>query len=342
MRQVITADGFPHGTNRGYELHCGCDPCRDARRSYTKRLTLSRTRGALADGQHVDASAARAHLAELRRQVPLASNYTLRRVTGLSQGTIERLIDGSATRIAVRSARRLLDTSVEDVRAAAFCVDPTDTWNKVRQLQAAGYPVRWQSEQINVARAALVGGDGRELITAKVAEAVADLHRRVGLRLATPATTGVNQRIITRVRIEARKLGYYPPGCYDDNGDLDPRSIPDHPWSMADERAGQCLAILRDILDGELSHADIAVRYGVSDRKVGRVAGAVGVVHTNPEREQAETTARAVLDAYDHTDLDPVHAALRLHLFTSGYAIPSDHPGLLAYQAETDSLGVAA
>lgn len=30
MRQAVTREGFPHGTNSGYTQGCGCDKCRDA------------------------------------------------------------------------------------------------------------------------------------------------------------------------------------------------------------------------------------------------------------------------------------------------------------------------
>lgn len=321
-----------------------------------------------------DAAAAARHARRLLTEVPAASDAALARVAGVSESTVT-LLRAPGHRPSPRTAAAVLGVTPTALAAARGLAPADRAVHLVRTMQAAGWSVAWQGRQLGsdflpnmLVRHAR--GAQRWVHATRLA-AVEALASQVGDREATPGD-GVTTRSIGHAKACARRDGWYPPGCYRDDGTLDPRAVPvardsrgrvvsGHGWVLADEEAALTLDVLRASVGLDPATSTVlARRLGTNPRRVQRVRARVGLTYDCTANTHLRVTAGAhtaaaavqvVLDGYDDGGLDPVHACYRLfwlnpdpdrygHLLT--WRVPRDHPGRVAYDAETRAHGRVA
>lgn len=163
-----------HGTHVKYVIdRCKCDPCREANNRY------ERGRRSRIEPPYVSATAARAHVLELR-----AAGVGLKTVAeqaGVSHGALSKLIYGQQGRAPSKRIRRTTHERILAVTPAAARgtakVDATTTKAQLADMIAAGIP------KSTIAAALGAKGPGlqvanRPQVAAKTARKVAELHTR--------------------------------------------------------------------------------------------------------------------------------------------------------------------
>lgn len=190
----------------------------------------------------------------------------------------------------------------------------------IGQLRALGYPTQWVDAQ-------------REHLTVEA------LHARIGDTPADPARDGIDAETIDRTKVGAREDGYYPPICYDD-GVLNVRAIPDHPWSRADARVAKSFDLIDAIARGTMS-ASAMVRDGLAHdtTTVDRMRKRLGLryvydhrdgVRLRPECKARAAWIRSMIEDYNDGVRGPVEVALTIG---SVDAVISSHPERIAWEA---------
>lgn len=340
-RQYVTRDPadptFPHGTPRGRRRGCTCDACRRAMYRSDTQNSLARMSGRTVDNAIVDGTRARAHLEGLLAGLPCVSNQAVGRAVGMTGAGVAYLRHNPKAQLRACNARALLGLTVESLMRQAGLVPCGPYARKVRQMQALGYPLVWQAGRLGyngrhgLAPRFLYTGDRVLGITRKVGDRVDALAAEIGNRPASTAD-GLTGYAIRRAKDAAAAWGAYPPAFYDEAGDLDVRSIPGHPWAVADDRAARRLDLARLLLTGKTA-PEVARLHGCTERSVVRMIGRLGVQLDNPGRQDMLADLEAVIDAYDEGEGDPVEIALRLGILAAEQ-IPRDHPGLQAWKAD--------
>lgn len=133
----------PHGTRTRY-LHgplgtdssngCRCAPCCHANTMYQKRR---RVRVAHHGPILVDPTEARNHIAWLRRNG--IGRKKIAQLAGVDRSTIGRLTDGGTDRIRVDVANRIINITLQHVRAHARWIPAEPTRRLIEALLAAGW-----------------------------------------------------------------------------------------------------------------------------------------------------------------------------------------------------------
>ena len=195
-----------------------------------------------------------------------------------------------------------------------------------------------------------------------VADDFARLLDRVRDTPADAARDGIAQRGLTRAKVDAKRLGYYPPNCYDDDGNLDYRSIPDHPWAGADDHAHDMLDAAHILIGrsederrerlaralGVLSSVELPTDDTVTDdtrdlftrletvrRRIHRLKDRFHCRDNDTDRAVGLAHLRAILDEWDTSGEDVLTFTLRHDLVRlNSQAVPRDHPGVKAWLAE--------
>lgn len=154
---------------------CRCDPCREANRAYARNRDRERRSWMgeeSPDHWHVDADAARAHLAWLREHG--IGLRTVEARTGLARHTLQQITSGESRRCLARTERLILGTGLFAALPGA-CIDGDDTRARIVDLLAAGWT------KVAIARA-ILGPQAKALqlrrdrVCARNAKAVAELH----------------------------------------------------------------------------------------------------------------------------------------------------------------------
>ena len=325
---------FPHGTALGRRRHCDCTPCRDAKYREDKRLHLQRlTTGSNRYASPEVTARVVAHLNHLN-SIPGVSLTMIGKWAGTSHSSAVRVM--ATGTVGPKLAKQFLSITPAFAAAHARAVPRDEVVLKVHQMQALGYPIAWQQTQIGRPRClyTLVNRTS-ETVEAPIAHDVFELAARIGDRPANPGD-GMTAAAINHAKGRARKAGYYPPACYNEDGTLDYRAIPDHPWSRADEQAHRKLDLLRALVkyDGFKDRPEIAAELGRTDREAERLVAQYRLTLSESRRKKRLAWLRGQFDRFDTDNVDPVLFALQIDLYEGTRTFPLDHPGVVAWREQ--------
>ncbi len=338
-----THPDFPHGEERGYRLgcrsvECGCAPA--SWRAGKIRRYRFETEGPIRTASPDLCQRAADHIDSVVAATPGLTIGAALKAAGAHRGGYRRAREG---RISKATAEKMLALPIGQAPAAFVPREKVSL--VIRQLQALGYPINWQEARVgrqirHIAHGKRPGGGMYEKVDATIANKVYELARQIGDREAS-AEDGLTQRQVTQAKTIARRAGFYPPICYDEDGTLDLRAIPGHPWHAADRVAEAHIDICRALVTrdeyGEYpTKKGIGRKLGVDPRQVERAAERIGLWMRDPAREQewARARTRGLLREYDDGILDPVHFCLLTGYFVGkGGAFHKDHPGVIEYLA---------
>jgi len=236
----VNDPAFPHGQPVGYSRGCNRECCMAAERRRDKERELERLRGIAAPNRTVPARmalAAKRHIDDLIENHHASANAIARHL-GIGSGAILRTQSGKSPTRTVYDA--IMSVKPGQVQRADR-VDAATTVLLSGQMQALGYPMSWQGEQCGVGGKTLIVILGKvrrgqqKWVEPRTADAIADLATRVAGRVANPLRDGIEPRDVNRAKSVAKRNGYYPPAAYNEDGTLDWRAIPDHPWTVINE-----------------------------------------------------------------------------------------------------------
>ena len=186
-RRRASMDGYvapdshrAHGTYVKYvQERCHCEPCKAANRDYERRRQAAIRNPDQVWAPYVPAGPARRHAQQLA-----AAGLGLKqlaRVSGVSHGTLTKLIYGDqvrgagpSKRIRQSTADRILAVTAAD-RAGGSRVAAESTWQLIEELVAAGYTKCWIAAQLGRRNSNLTRRGPQ--VTAATARLVGELHR---------------------------------------------------------------------------------------------------------------------------------------------------------------------
>lgn len=325
---------FPHGKAVGFHRGCPCDPCSLARYRQHKAAGVRRARvGIIKSARPETMTRVREHIAYLRREAA-ASADALDRAAGLARNTTHNLMSRPDRGLTVDNAHKVLALTPEHVRAHAAVADRGEVRRVIYSLSALGYPMAWQSKQVGHHLRHVLARGRSDTVARSIADAVNALAARVGDTPADPDRDGLTRSGIGKAKTTARQKGYYPPIYYNEDGTLDYRAIPDHPWSKNDDHAHAKITLLRLYLDRhrDLSNTQIACLAGKpDDREVNRLVERYGLYRDALDRPGRLAWLRDQLDRYDADTVDPVRFCCEIDLLDQ-FTFRPDHPGRVAWQ----------
>lgn len=331
---------FPHGKFTGYSRGCRKECCLRARRRREKELILGaapRTQGAPADR----VKQARLHIEALKSD-PSVGNGAIARAAKVGESTVNNIVRGRTA--SNQTVHRILKVTAASVSSHSRVVAAAPVLLKVRQMQALGYPVKWQEEQtglVGIIRCALSNQDAghQDTVEHKTAAAITALAERIGDRPADDSD-GIAKGPRAFVRGRARALGYYPPAFYNEDGTLDYRAIPDHPWAATEEWCHEHIERLNVIIKNpDLGDAQLA-RLGNPDgdlneneeRQYGRTLDRLQLRGSHEGSAQRRAELRLALIDFYAGEGDPLTFCLDTGLVApNAQPIAQDHPSLLAH-----------
>lgn len=181
----------PHGTHAKYAVErCRCDPCRAAQRTYNRNRLRAIARPDVVWCPYVDAGPAREHVAWLAGcGVGLK---TLARISGLSHGTLSKLVYGGpgdrppSRRVRPTTAQKILGV-MPNMATGAQKVPADPTWRLLDDLIGRG----WARAEL----ARRLGNQGpglqinRTTVRASTARAVERLHVELASVAVVPRKT---------------------------------------------------------------------------------------------------------------------------------------------------------
>ena len=300
---------FPHATARGAQRGCGCDPCLDAQRRANKLSKLRAHRGIPQYAPEPMFDRACEKVARLLTE-PGASCASISRAAGVSRSTIVRLRDRNGP---VLRTRALAVLNAPETIAEHSNMVPGDKFLlMVGQLRALGYPMRWMDEQTghgSGTTSTMFGSVRRGTYTCVSRSYYDDLRAladRIGDTPATPEVVGTNAAAVTATRRYAALDGYYPPVFYDEDGNVDHSSIPDHPITVANVAADDALTKALDYLR--------ALDLGSTERAADHLCGTTDVRVRNMRLSSVTRALERFLEHHKLRVSDPGHAARRRHM----------------------------
>lgn len=338
---------FPHATARGAARGCKCAPCRRARERQSKRNKHLRAQGLSSKvATKQDAMRARGYVRSLLHAVPGASLNSLAAASGLSRSTLARLME---LKVSPGTCERVLRLAVADVIPHVAWHPADRVYTQLRRLQAAGFSVLWLCRQSGNKTLPTVMAryeNGRQTsVSADVALLVQGFVDQYGWRDAT-VEDGLSIRTITWMQRRARSEGFYPPYCYDEDGNLQLRWLPGHPWAEIDDDCSREIEVMRLLLSATASR-EIERQYPTfQQRRIERIKSRLGlrmeatpgefqVYRVHPDCADVAERIRQVIADYDEHGLDPVRACLMLGTRRAGSGnAPADHPEVAAWLSE--------
>lgn len=344
---------FPHGEVKGRSRGCICDPCMNADRNRAKKGHLDRARGIrFRSNEDLDKRTI-AHIDDLMK-TPGVTLTDIARAAGVAKTTVGRLYTLRG-RTSVPTATKILAVTRDQIDSN-FHVDPTRYLKMIHGMQALGYSLQWQSRQSghyvhNVVH--YIESGARTHIERPIAEAIEALASRVGDRVATVAD-GMTPHGIRRTIAVAREHGHYPPAAYNEDGTLDWRAIPDHPWTTINESCHEHIERLELALrnhelgaagltsltlgytsdahaDGTPEHAEF-VRLEMAFR---RLLEGLGIRAIDGGRERRAELHEALWKFMRRGEGDPVSFCIENGIISANSTkIPSDHPAVAEQRAK--------
>lgn len=361
---------FPHGTPSGFyygctlQYPCPATPtCHETRARQQKVAKLNRHRGTNPP-KSIPAGHVWEHVEEIRAAHPNIPHATIARAADVDPATIGRL--GPNSRLNPETASKILAVNAEHPALSdTFKMDADLARLLVHQLQACGFPAQWITDKTGLTFSRLLHpASTQQQVTRPYYETLKAIFDQIDGRMADPATDGLTRRQITLAKLAASRAGVYPPAAYNEDGTLNLRALPDHPWAQADDRCAALLELAHALATtGNRAEAVRATgdRPG-DDQRVTRVIRQLGIKFTDTvtdeisgkvsrfvyEPHEARQVNRDVFDrietaweAYVSNDLGPVKAALTLGLVDVDRrgtgALPKDHPEVIAWCAEQAS-----
>ena len=368
--QVIkdpTHPDYPHGKPEGAWRGCKCADCLRARRISNYQSRRLREQGITRYAPD-----------ELRQRV---QNHVdaLVRVTGVSLAAISRAAGVEGKRagevhrgmgVATVTAHKLLAVTPAKALEYLTYIDVEPFRLITGQLQALGYTYRWQERQVGACHRYVNlildrARNGRQdRMDVEAFTKWQDLLAEYGDREAT-TEDGLSPMQIKQAKTVATRNGFYPPACYDDDGNLNYRFVPDHPWARADEYAHDKLRDLRIITARNLDEKqyrmaralglDSAAELPTDDngmkhsnptlwtaaetlrQSCTRLKETLGLRDKDPERHERAAWWRDQLARfeYSYSGEETLAFALRTGLITvKANQVPLSHPTVQAYLAE--------
>lgn len=322
----VTDPAFPHGQERGYFRGCKSECCVRAHSREAKRRALLSMRGVTA---RVDAGPIREHLAHL---VSLDSTFHLTAIataSGVLHKTVWDISRGNTEMVSQRNAARLLAVTPEQIRAATWRVPADKARAQVRGMMAQGWPGTWICERLGY-----TNPKSRQpvFMYAKTNHLTRDLADRVDA-LAAEVGGSIGPSHITATR--SKRRGWWPLAALDEDGTLNLRGLPGHPWHEADQDAGRLIDAAIESTRIESSLTIAAERYGLDRERLRHV--------TVRLRESGPDYARTIRDierALEEPDADVVLIGLRCGALSinSVSGVPGDHPAAEQYRQERRAL----
>ena len=198
--------GHPHGTAKGAAAKCPCGPCLEYRRGYGRRSIASHR--ALADAippgvalgalRQLDAAIAERIAGDKRFERPPGA-IAIATAAGIPVAVVRSLRAGDRGPVSRAHTVALLNTTAADVLAlfdtmgsrgrlvmsAEEPVDAGPTLALLEDLASRGWNQRWIARELGYGQLAVK--INRRTVTRRIAEAIAELHDRVGPRVAPNA-----------------------------------------------------------------------------------------------------------------------------------------------------------
>ena len=374
----LTDPSFPHGKSAGYQRGCTRDEdcpttptCRVVRNRQNKQNKVNRDRGR--SGRAMAAAGVLEHDDLVLAAVPDATYNAYATLAGVAPSCFNHMRESGVT--SPRTATALLHVTPTALAAATGVVDADRVRHLLRQLQAAGYSLAWVQERVTTGSLnhLLIGPGGKRhtrYCHRRTYEEVRAVFEATGGRVADPGRDGVHPVGMRVAQAAARRAGYTVEAAYDQSvvGDVvtvDPRSIPNHPWALADDYAAYLLDFAYALATIGISENQTAARAQVAGDQgesaatrmtCRRIISRLGLRWIDEHRREltpleAARANRKVLDrikaaywAYEAAEVGPVTAALDLRLLNpnsvgsagargKGPLVPADHPELVAWNA---------
>ena len=371
-RTLVTRDpnhpDFPHGTPAGARRGCPCDPCGESLRTQRRRAEKRRKMyGGVRVAPPTLVKRVHRHVASLLKAVPASTAKTICEAAGATP-KVRRVILGNTNNpddptLSPASAMAILAVTVEQLEQHTRRGSTDEAAHLIRSMQALGYPFAWQTRQCGVHVEVIANRrKGTKVVYPRQIAAIRDLYARVGERAANPERDGVDPAWSRRATAMAAAAGFYPPACYDDNGTLDYRLVPGHPWADADDNAHNIIDTMRLItarssderrdrlarMVGLGSAADLPrknkgkERAGTNpaiitaidtiERREKRLAKRFGMRLEDPTRTRNANEWRSALIAWENSDTDAMAFCLDNNLVNPRHkSCPNDHPTVKAH-----------
>lgn len=350
---------FPHRSTTGYSRGCTRECCMAAERRRDKERELERLRGIPAAPRTVPAhmaEAAKRHIDDLIENHNASARAIADRL-GIGSATILKTLRGKAMSQPIYEA--IMSVKPYDVQRGDHTpAAPTALLSG--QMQALGYPMSWQGDQCGLGGKTLIAILGKvrrgqqEWVTPDTAAAIAGLAERVAERVADPIRDGIEPRDIARAKSVARRNGFYPPAAYDEDGTLDWRSIPDHPWTVINEACHEQIERLEvairnpelgatglasltldyttdSVPEGSAEHTEL-VRVEMAYR---RLLEGLGIRAIDGGAEKRAELHEALWRFMRRGEGDPVSFCIEFGIVSAkSTKIPSDHPAVAEARAK--------
>lgn len=300
-RAAITTLGFDHSYT-GYCHGCGCDICRaantQAQRAWRTREQRRPRSPEMRDRTRlVPAEPARQALIALMAANPDYPRIrTYSDLAGISAHTAVELLNGVRVNIQAATERAVFAITRDRLRQTAGRVPAILAVQRVRSMQAQGWPLYWQVAQLGL-RGKSPQFEKHTEVTQSTFRKVDELYRRVGDQQGTS----------TKSRTDAARLGWLPGIFYDEDSRLIPEAVP-RPCKTRrlisrGERARVICEAMRLSCRG-FSITEVSDMVGISDRQIARWRQVVGLSSGGPERtrevlELVETAETAEGPTYD-------------------------------------------
>lgn len=260
-------DALPeHGTYSRYvRWACRCTLCKDAGRTYRRRLGYDRVNGSQ---RRIDGTQTRAHIERF-----LAGGWTQRQIAaaaGLNSATISDVLSGRYATVHRDTAAAILNVTLDQAPPyQRRVIDALGTRRRLQALMVLGHSMA------DVARRAGVGAsslqqtvDGRwNCIRVDSARKVARVYRQLSMVSAPPTLWA------EKSRNHAMTLGWHGPMAWDDIDDPQCVPDPDAPTAPMHVQVDQ----VRELASRGLDDAAIGRRLGLSPRTVLRARTAHGI-----------------------------------------------------------------
>jgi len=221
---------------------------------------------------YVDARPARDHLYALSRAGIGWKRAT--ELSGLSTGTVSKLLFGKAGRLPSRrirpeTAEAILAVPLAPASLSQGALVPADgTRRRLQALVAIGWPQSRLAGPLGMGASNFGTALGRKRVTAATARSVERLYDELWNR--PPAEADQRSRIsASRARNYARARGWAPPAAWDDDLMDDPDATPAEGWQRTEHSKRPAAEVAEDAADLErqgCSREHIAMRLGM-DRK---------------------------------------------------------------------------